>query len=53
MGGSRIAECEMEQIAATFSAASAPDDFHRRAAAIFQIMALTPFAAATGRCSRE
>lgn len=36
---------EMEQIAATFRDAGVPDDFHRGAAAIFRIMAATPFAA--------
>ena len=36
---------EMEQIAATFRGAGVPDDFHRGAAAIFRIMAATPFAA--------
>ena len=36
---------EMEQIAATFHDAGVPDDFHRGAAAIFRIMAATPFAA--------
>ena len=35
---------EMEQIAATFRDAGVPDDFHRGAAAIFRIMAATPFA---------
>lgn len=36
---------EMEQIAATFHDAGVPDDFHRGAAAIFRMMAATPFAA--------
>ena len=36
---------EMEQIAATFRDAGVPNDFHRGAAAIFRIMAATPFAA--------
>jgi 3-hydroxyisobutyrate dehydrogenase-like beta-hydroxyacid dehydrogenase len=36
---------EMEQIAATFRDAGVPDGFHRGAAAIFRIMAATPFAA--------
>jgi 3-hydroxyisobutyrate dehydrogenase-like beta-hydroxyacid dehydrogenase len=36
---------EMEQIAATFSDAGVPDDFHRGAASIFRMMAATPFAA--------
>jgi 3-hydroxyisobutyrate dehydrogenase-like beta-hydroxyacid dehydrogenase len=36
---------EMEQIAATFRGVGVPDDFHRGAAAIFAIMAATPFAA--------
>jgi 3-hydroxyisobutyrate dehydrogenase-like beta-hydroxyacid dehydrogenase len=36
---------EMEQIAATFRDAGVPDDFHRGAAAIFRMMAATPFAA--------
>lgn len=35
---------EMEQIAATFRDAGVPEDFHRGAAAIFRIMAATPFA---------
>jgi 3-hydroxyisobutyrate dehydrogenase-like beta-hydroxyacid dehydrogenase len=36
---------EMEQIAATFRDAGVPEDFHRGAAAIFRVMAATPFAA--------
>jgi 3-hydroxyisobutyrate dehydrogenase-like beta-hydroxyacid dehydrogenase len=36
---------EMEQIAATFRDAGVPDDFHHGAAAIFRVMAATPFAA--------
>jgi len=36
---------EMEQIAATFHDAGVPDGFHRGAAAIFRVMAATPFAA--------
>ena len=36
---------EMEQIAATFRDAGVPEDFHRGAAAIFRMMAATPFAA--------
>lgn len=36
---------EMEQIAATFRDAGTPDGFHRGAAAIFRMMASTPFAA--------
>jgi 3-hydroxyisobutyrate dehydrogenase-like beta-hydroxyacid dehydrogenase len=36
---------EMEQIAATFRDTGVPEDFHRGAAAIFRMMAATPFAA--------
>jgi len=36
---------EMEEIAATFRDAGVPDGFHRGAAAIFRMMAATPFAA--------
>jgi 3-hydroxyisobutyrate dehydrogenase-like beta-hydroxyacid dehydrogenase len=36
---------EMEQIAATFRDVGVPNDFHRGAAAIFRVMAATPFAA--------
>jgi hypothetical protein len=35
----------MEQIAATFREAGTPDGFHQGAAAIFRMMAATPFAA--------
>jgi hypothetical protein len=35
----------MEQIAATFREAGTPDGFHRGAAAVFRMMAATPYAA--------
>ena len=38
---------EMEEIAATFRAAGVPGDFHDGAAAVFRILAETPFAAET------
>jgi len=38
---------EMEEIAATFSAAGAPSGFHEGAAEIFRLLAKTPFASET------
>ena len=38
---------EMEEIAATFRAAGVPGDFHDGAAAVFRILAATPFGAET------
>ena len=34
----------MEEIAATFAAAGAPEGFHRAAAEIFRLLAASPFA---------
>ena len=38
---------EMEEIAATFASADAPDGFHRGAAEVFRLLAATPFASET------
>jgi 3-hydroxyisobutyrate dehydrogenase-like beta-hydroxyacid dehydrogenase len=38
---------EMDEIAETFAAVGVPDEFHRGAAAIYRLMARTPFAAET------